>query len=179
MLGGALIFSRGSKSERHLRKKINPAVTRSAVTGPANSRHLKKSLEARHLPGELRCVNNFHIWFLIARKTTFFCFKQILKGRSRLAFAGHEHAQLPLPLRPFFIFIPEDAPEGRPWACQIYFRSSKAFRRLSTSPPQGLQSHQFLQMHLHPAISLQGLQSHQSRQPNERKPKCSGGGLGP
>ena len=53
MLGGALLFSRGSKSERHLRKKINPAVTRSAVTDPANSRHLKKSLEARHLPGEL------------------------------------------------------------------------------------------------------------------------------
>ena len=52
MLGGALVFSRGSKSERHLRKKINPAVTRPAVTDPANSRHLKKSLEARHLPGE-------------------------------------------------------------------------------------------------------------------------------
>ena len=52
MLGGALVFSRGSKSERHLRKKINPAVTHSAVTDPANSRHLKKSLEARHLPGE-------------------------------------------------------------------------------------------------------------------------------
>ena len=51
MLGGALIFSRGSKSEGHLRKKMNPAVTRSAVTDPANSelaargRHLKKSLE--------------------------------------------------------------------------------------------------------------------------------------
>ena len=53
VLGGALIFSRGSKSERHLRKKINPAVTRPAVTDPANSRHLKKSLEARHLPGEV------------------------------------------------------------------------------------------------------------------------------
>ena len=53
MLGGALIFSRGSKSERHLRKKINPAVTHSAVADPANSRHLKKSLEARHLPGEV------------------------------------------------------------------------------------------------------------------------------
>ena len=53
MLGGALVFSRGSKSERHLRKKINPAVTHSAVADPANSRHLKKSLEARHLPGEL------------------------------------------------------------------------------------------------------------------------------
>ena len=52
MLGGALVFSRGSKSERHLRKKINPAVTHSAVADPANSRHLKKSLEARHLPGE-------------------------------------------------------------------------------------------------------------------------------
>ena len=53
MLGGALVFSRGSKSERHLRKKINPAVTHSAVADPANSRHLKKSLEARHLPGEV------------------------------------------------------------------------------------------------------------------------------
>ena len=52
MLGGALVFSRGSKSERHLRKKINPAVTHSAVADPANSRHLKKSLEARHLPGD-------------------------------------------------------------------------------------------------------------------------------
>jgi len=55
VLGGALIFSRGSKSERHLRKKINPAVTRSAVTDPANSQHLKKSLEARHLPGDPPC----------------------------------------------------------------------------------------------------------------------------
>ena len=54
MLGGALVFSRGSKSERHLRKKINPAVTHSAVADPANSRHLKKSLEARHLPGDPR-----------------------------------------------------------------------------------------------------------------------------
>ena len=35
-------FPRGSKSERHIRKKINPAaVTRSAVTDPANSRHFK------------------------------------------------------------------------------------------------------------------------------------------
>ena len=46
------LFACGSKSERHLRKKINPAVTHSAVADPANSRHLKKSLEARHLPGE-------------------------------------------------------------------------------------------------------------------------------
>ena len=35
------LFACGSKSEGHLRKKMNPAVTRSAVADPANSRHLK------------------------------------------------------------------------------------------------------------------------------------------